>query len=77
MKKIENIESLNRDFGAYIRRIREEKGYTQGDMATMLDMSQAGYSYLERGERGIDFSTAVRICKILRININSFVKEYM
>ena len=77
MKKIENSESLSREFGAFIGRVRKEKGITQEEMATFLGITQSYYSYIERGERNVDFFMALKICKVLRVSVNTFIKEYL
>lgn len=76
MKKIENSE-CQKAFGEFIKRGRETRGLTQGEVATLIGISQSYYGYLERGERNVDFVVAMRICKVLKIDLSDYLKEYM
>lgn len=76
MKKIENSE-CQKAFGDFIKRGRETRGLTQGEVATLIGMSQSYYGYLERGERNVDFVVAMKICKVLKIDLSDYLKDYM
>lgn len=76
MKKIENSECLI-GFGAFIRDQREYMGMFQDEVAKEVGISQAYYSYIERGERAVDLILAIKICRVLRLDLNDFIREYM
>ena len=77
MKNKENSGCLNKDFGSFIRAKREQKDLDQAEVAAMLGISQAYYSYLELGKRNIDLNLAIDICKSLDLDIRDFITQYM
>lgn len=76
MKRLENSECQS-GFGEFIKRGRETRGLTQGEVATLTGISQSYYGYIERGERNIDLVLAMKICRVLRIDLSDFVKGYL
>ena len=77
MKKIENSECLGKDFGSFIRTARERKDMFQSEVAELVGITQPYYSLIERGERVVDFVLALKICKVLQIDIRDFIAKYM
>lgn len=77
MKKRENSERLNKDFGNFIRAKREQKDLFQSDVATLLRISQAYYSYIEQGKRDVDLALAFEICNVLGVDISEFITAHM
>lgn len=78
MKRIENSECLA-DFGQFIRGARERQGIFQSEIAAQLGITQSYYSIIERGskDRNVDLVLALKICQILKIDLNDFIKQYM
>lgn len=76
MKKIQNSECQS-SFGEFIKKGRESRGLTQGEVATLLGMSQSYYGYIERGERNVDLVVAMKICRVLRLDLSDYIKEYL
>lgn len=76
MKKIENSECLV-GFGKFIKSGREKRDMFQSEVAMEVGISQAYYSYLERGEREIDFVLALKICQVLNLDLSDFISAYM
>ena len=54
--------------GNNIKKLRELKNYTQEFMATSLNMSQNGYSKIERDETEMTFTKLENIAKILEMD---------
>lgn len=54
--------------GNKIKNIRELKNFTQGYMAEKMDISQAAYSKLEKGNVKISPEKLAEIAKILEVN---------
>lgn len=54
-------------FCTNLRRIRKEKGVTQVEMAARLGVSQASYSYLERGGYAASLETIERVSSAIGI----------
>ena len=60
-----------------IRRIRKEKGYTQGELALYTDRSFEFIRRIEsdKGKRGFSVETLWRIATVLETPLDDFVKE--
>ncbi len=78
MKKIENSECLI-GFGNFIKEGREKRDMLQSEVATQIGISQPYYSMIEKGtkERNVDLVLALKICQVLKLDINGFIKQYM
>lgn len=58
-----------------IRDFREDKHFTQADMAEKLGMSVTGYAKLERGESQIRVERLKQIAQILEVNVEELMKS--
>lgn len=76
MKNIDNSVCLC-DFGELIRRKREILELSQEDVAREVGIHRTYYGKIEAGSRDLPFVTALRICKVLRIDPSNFIKNYM
>lgn len=74
MKTVEK-EKVAKEFGAFIREAREQRGLYQADVAEKLGVSRAYYTHIEAGNREIYFTTAINICRVLGLNLNDFTKN--
>ena len=61
------------NIGENIKKKREYKGHTQDEMAFKLNMSQNGYSKIERNETDVPFSRLVQIAEALEVNLLDLV----
>ena len=55
-----------------VKRLREQKGYSQEYMATKLEMTQASYSRLENQEANLSIDRLQKIADILETDISAF-----
>lgn len=76
MKKIENSECLI-GFGKFIKEGRENKQLYQHEVAELAGISQAYYCLIERGERNVDLVLAMKLCRVLRLNLSDYIRIYM
>lgn len=60
------------NIGINIRRIREQKGFSQEYLADMLDISQASYARLESEETKITVERLFKIAEVLETEITDF-----
>ena len=58
-------EMLARRFGELVRRLRQERGYSQEEFSFRVGLHQTYISSVERGERNVTIQTADRIAKAL------------
>ena len=61
------------DIISNIRRIREQKGYSQDYMASSLDISQASYARIENQESKLTIDRLQKIADILDTDITAFL----
>ena len=59
--------------GLNIKRIREAKGMTQGDLCRKLDVDRAYMSNVESGKKNPTLATIERIAKALGVSIEKLV----
>lgn len=62
-------------FGELVRRLRQERGYSQEDFSFRVGLHQTYVSSIERGERNATIGTAHRIAEALGITLSSFFGE--
>ena len=74
MKTVDK-EKVAKEFGAYIREVREKRGLYQYDVADQLGVSRSYYTHIENGLRDIYFSSVVDICNILELDLNEFMER--
>jgi transcriptional regulator with XRE-family HTH domain len=61
------MQPLMKNFGDNIRLVRQAKGYSQENVAKLLDMSPSGYAKIERGESDIAVSRIEEIAKVFEV----------
>lgn len=78
MKIIDNSECLV-GFGNFIREGREKRDLLQVEVAELVGISQSYYSLIERGarDRNVDLVLAIKICRVLGLDLSDFIKRYM
>jgi transcriptional regulator with XRE-family HTH domain len=60
--------------GLNIKRLREAKGMTQGDLCRKLDVDRAYMSNVESGKKNPTLATIERIASALDVSINELMK---
>jgi transcriptional regulator with XRE-family HTH domain len=63
------MDDLRRAFGAAVRTLRQERGWTQEDLADAAHLQPTYVSDLERGRRSPGFSTQQRIAGALGVKV--------
>jgi len=61
--------------GSKIKKIREQKQYTQEYLAESIGISQPAYVQLEKGQTKIGIDRLILISKILEIDIQELLKD--
>jgi len=56
-----------------IRSLRQLKGWSQEEIAHLLDMSVSGYGSIERGEVDVSFSRLQDIAKVFDMNLSDLL----
>lgn len=61
--------------GAAIRKIREQKGFSQENMSLELGISQPAYARLEKKDDRISISRLIQIATILETTVSKLICE--
>jgi len=61
--------NINEEVGFNIRRIREECGLSQEELAVLAGLHRAYVGQIERGEKNIGLKNLEKIAKALNVNI--------
>lgn len=67
-------KDLNKLMGQNLKRMREGRGWSQEQLAEMIDSDRRYISALENG-RGIGASVFDRLCNILKVTENDFTRQ--
>ena len=70
-----HTDDFNVYFGKRIKAARENKKMSQHDVAPKAGISQAFLSYIERGERDLPLSLAIKLCEIVSLDIKDFMED--
>lgn len=68
-------DEQDRLLGEYLRKKREEKGYSQQYIADKLNVSKMAVSNWENGNRAIYATSLIKYCLAIGINPNDIVSE--
>jgi transcriptional regulator with XRE-family HTH domain len=68
-------ETLAKRFGKLVRRLRQEKGYSQEEFSFRVGLHQTYVSSVERGERNVTIQTADRIAEALGTTLADLFTE--
>ena len=76
MREIE-IKNCYVEFGKLVKEAREQREWSQRDLAKLLGITQPYVCKLEQGERNISLDLVMACCRILKIDIQEFVKDFI
>jgi len=68
------MKTIYEKLGLNMKRIRTEKGMSQGDIARALDVDKGYISYIESGKKNPTLATIARIAKVLRVTVSELTK---
>lgn len=64
---------MSKAFGTHLRKLRKENGYTQQQMAEMLNVGRSTYTYYETGNSEPSFQNLKKLCEIFDIDYNTML----
>jgi transcriptional regulator with XRE-family HTH domain len=67
------MKDINKEVGFNIRRIREERGFSQEKLAALADLHRAYVGQIERGEKNIGLKNLEKIAKALNVKIKDLL----
>jgi transcriptional regulator with XRE-family HTH domain len=68
-------EWLRHEFGRLLRELREERGFSQSELALESQLDQTFVSLLERGQRQPSLISLFALCDALRVDPDVVVKR--
>lgn len=60
-----------------LKKVRQQAGLTQNQLAEKLGESQSYVSKYENGEQRLDFFELERICEATGVGLDNFIKQYL
>ena len=67
------MNDINKEVGFNIRRIREERGFSQEKLAALADLHRAYVGQIERGEKNIGLRNLEKIARALNVKIKDLL----
>ena len=61
-------------FGENMKKIRLEKGMSQGDICRELGLDRAYISNVENGKQNLTISTMEKVAKVLEVSVSQLLK---
>ena len=68
------MTQISKKLGQNIKRIREEKGMSQGDISRVLNMDRGYISRIESGQKNPTVANLGRIANALGVSIDQLLK---
>ncbi len=68
------MDEISKKLGQNIKRIREQKGMTQGDICRALNLDRGYVSSVESGKRNPTLSTLKKLADALKIPVDELLK---
>lgn len=66
-------EIINKIIGRNLKFLRDYRGFSQNDIAEMLDVTPTTISYYEKGTRTIPVDSLVTLCRVFNVSLDKFV----
>lgn len=68
------MDDISKQLGKNIKRIREQKGMTQGDICRALNLDRGYISSIESGKRNPTLSTLKKLADALKVSVDELLK---
>ena len=70
------MDAIVKDFGNFIKEKRLARGLSQGEVAKLLDISQAAYCRYENGQRDPGLNMVKALAIVLKFKPGEFFANY-
>jgi len=74
MNNKNELSKTHRLLGLRIRRLRQERGMTQEDLAFKIGVDRSYMGFVERGERNPTLDKIDKIARVLKVKLNILFK---
>ena len=68
------MDEISKKLGQNLKKIREQKGMTQGDICRALNLDRGYVSSVENGKRNPTLSTLKKLADALKIPVDELLK---
>ena len=68
------MDEISKKLGQNLKKIREQKGMTQGDICRALNLDRGYVSSVENGKRNPTLSTLKKLADALKISVDELLK---
>jgi ribosome-binding protein aMBF1 (putative translation factor) len=75
MLKTKHNKSFDKQFGKYIKKKREERGWSQIELASRIENNFQNISRLERGEITPTLYWCYKLADVFEIDLSDMIKE--
>jgi transcriptional regulator with XRE-family HTH domain len=72
---VDKIIHIMNNVGLRIKKLRESKGVTQGEMASSLNITQSNYGRLEKDDKRLNVPKILKIAEFLDVSISQIFNE--
>lgn len=69
------MQSISTKLGQNVKKIRNKKGMSQGDISRKLNMDRGYISSIENGRRNPTLTTIEKIASALGVDINELIRS--
>lgn len=69
------MEEIDTEIGNRIRIIREQKGFSQDNLASALGITQPSYARLEKDDKRISVTRLIQIASFLKTTVSELIDE--
>ena len=73
---IDDTSEIKREFGKYVRRLREERKHSQEELADLCNLDRTYIGSVERGERNVSLVNIIRIASGLKIDASELFAPF-
>lgn len=73
LTKFDQSDTCNMNIGENIRKIREEKGFTQQQIADLVGMHRSNYSKIETGQRELSVASLSKVARFFSMTLDQLV----
>lgn len=68
--------SVKSRFGSAVRRLRDERGYSQEELAERADLHRNYVGGIERGERNVALENIIKLAKALSVSPKELFSDF-
>lgn len=68
-------ETILKNIGSNIKRLREERNITQQDLAAACNYEKSNMSRIESGGTNFTIATLLKICEVLKVKLADIVEK--